>query len=595
MEGEEMKQYRYIIKKNLSFEGMIQQIKDLPEYREGQRALLQLVEPDCVREVIKEDLDLITEKLSNVSVIGMTSHGALSRTTTSIKYPVCTVLFFKKSEFEVDIYDCHNQTPGEAGKLFWSKLDKLNNVKGVIMMSSDVRLGPEAFIDEIDKYDHKLPVFGALAGTKHMGNDKSLVYVDDKIYDRAILAVVLYGEDLHITPTYNLGFVSLGKELTITKSDENGVVYEINDRPAFNIYRDHLGIKMNDYFFENTSSFPFMLRQHGYDVARVALGYGEDGSLAFATDIPVGTSVSLGYATNDYLLNVSKKSAEVLFDSCPEAIMIYACMSRRMLMGDELAELEFDFFEHVLPTATWAHGYGEILHMEGLRGFLNASLVAVAMREGDIPSELKGRDYQPLEIDESNFDMCQNGYVPLAERLVNFLESTTTDLRDAVDQLFKIASIDELTQIYNRRALNYYMDQYIDSISSLRDVAVLMVDIDHFKAVNDNYGHDVGDIILRDGVDKMKAYISQKDIIGRWGGEEFIMIAPRTTKEKALETAEIIRSAVENYQFEPVGHITISCGVTMVQEGDSAEDVFKRVDEALYEAKETGRNKVVFH
>ncbi len=590
-----MKQYRYIINKNLSYDDMLQQIKDLPEYRAGQRALLQLVEPECVRNVIKKDLDLIKGVIPNVSVIGMTSHGALSRTTTSIKYPICSLLFFEKSFFKVHVYDCHIQTPGEAGAAFHKELEELESVKGVIMMSSDVRLGPEAFIDEINVYDHKLPVFGALAGTKNMGNDKSLIYVNDKIYDRAILAVALYGEDLHITPTYNLGFVSLGKELTITKSDDGGVVYEINNRPAFNIYRDHLGIQMNDYFFENTSSFPFMLKQNGYDVARVALGYGEDGSLAFATEIPVGTSVSLGYATNDYLLNTSKKSAERLFHHGPEAILIYACMSRRMLMGDELAELEFDFFEHVLPTATWAHGYGEILHIEGLRGFLNASLVAVGMREGELLPKYDRNLYKPLEVDESQFDMCQDGYVPLAERLVNFLESTTKDLRDAVDQLFKIASIDELTQIYNRRALNHFMEQYIDHLRILRDVAVIMVDIDHFKDVNDNFGHDVGDIILRDGVDQMKAYISQKDIMGRWGGEEFIMISPRVTKEKTLQTAERIRAAVENHHFESVGHVTISCGVTMLHEGDTVDEVYKRVDEALYEAKETGRNKVIFH
>ncbi len=590
-----MKQYRFIISEKLSFNDMINKILSLPEYIMGQRALLQLVEPDCIPEDIQKDLDLIKAGLPNVTLIGMTSHGAMSLSTHSVEYPVCSLMFFEKSDFDLNIYDCHDQTPAEAGEKFKKKLAELIDVKGVLMMSSDIRLGPECFIDKIDEYDHKLIVFGALAGTKNMGNDKSLIYADGRIYDRAILAVALYGKELQLSPTYNLGFVSLGKELTITKSDDTGVVYEINNKPAFNIYRDHLGIEMNAFFFENTSSFPFMMRQNGNDLARVALDYGEDGSLLFAVDIPEGTAVSLGYATDDYLLSVSEKSAEKLFYTCPEAILIYACMSRRLLLGDELAELEFDFFENTLPTSTWAHGYGEILHAKGLRGFLNASLVAVGMREGPLPPAEERPAYVPLNLDKRDVNTRLDGSVPLATRLVTFLESTTKDLREANEKLFKIASVDELTQIYNRRTLNHFMTQYVESISSLHNVAVFLVDIDHFKSINDTYGHDVGDMILREGVDRIKAYITQKDILGRWGGEEFILISPRTDKEKALQIAETIRKAVEDMEVDKVGHMTISCGVSMVMEDDTPEAVFKRVDEALYEAKESGRNRVVFH
>jgi diguanylate cyclase (GGDEF)-like protein len=279
-----------------------------------------------------------------------------------------------------------------------------------------------------------------------------------------------------------------------------------------------------------------------------------------------------------------------MFGFHPEAIMIYVCMSRRMLMGDDLAELEFDFYENANPNATWAHGYGEILHAHGLRGFLNASLVAVGIREGEVSEEEKKKKYKEVDIPKEYFV----GYRPLSERLVRFLESTTSDLRSAVDQLFRVASIDELTQIYNRRALNHFMQQQIDSFGSEGQIMVLLVDIDHFKHVNDTYGHDVGDMILREGVDRVKSFVTQKDIIGRWGGEEFIMISPYSSKEKAIEVAELILSKVEELDFEVAGHITLSGGVTILRRDDTVDSVFKRVDDALYEAKETGRNKMVF-
>lgn len=221
---------------------------------------------------------------------------------------------------------------------------------------------------------------------------------------------------------------------------------------------------------------------------------------------------------------------------------------------------------------------------------MNASLVAVGIREGEVTEEEKKREFKELDIPKEYLI----GYKPLSERLVRFLESTTSDLRSAVDQLFRVASMDELTQIYNRRALNHFMQQQIDAFGSEGEIMVLLVDIDHFKHVNDTYGHDVGDMILKDGVDQVKRFVSQKDIIGRWGGEEFIMISPYSSKEKALRVSESIRKGVEEMEFEKVGHITVSGGVTVLRREDTLESVFKRVDDALYEAKTTGRNKMVY-
>jgi hypothetical protein len=250
-----MKQYRYILNSQLTLEGMVERIQNLPEYKAGMKALLQIVEQDCVLKPIQEDLDYIRKNLPDVRVIGMTSHGALSKETHSIKYTVCTILFFEMSSFEIDVFDCTNKTPREVGKNYKCNLRSYKDPKAVLMMSSDFSLCPEPFIDCINELDFEIVVFGALAGTKRMGDDKSLIFVDDKIYDRAILAVAFCGKELKFAYDYNLGFKSLGKELVVTKSDEVGVVYEIDHKPAFDIYKEHLGIEMNEYFFENTSSF----------------------------------------------------------------------------------------------------------------------------------------------------------------------------------------------------------------------------------------------------------------------------------------------------------------------------------------------------
>ena len=590
-----MIQHRYVLDDRLSMSEMIDKIKNSPEYVNGKKGLLQLIEPSNDSDLIQKDLDTLCENLPGLSVFGMTNHGALSRENHSVEVVVCCVIFFDKAYFSIDVFDCSaGLSTYDAGEEYVKLLKDKKDLKGILMMSSAFDLCPETFIDRVAGYDKDIVMFGALAGTHKMGDDRSKIFVGQKIYNRGILAVAFCGEDLNLDYYYNLGFKSLGKELVVTKSDDKGIVYEINNKPAFSVYQEHLGIGMNEYFFENTSSFPFFLKDNGIPLARVALEYRDDGALCFATQIPQGSSVSLSYSTTDMLLSESGQNAVKISEFYPEAILIYACMSRRMLMGDAMAELEFDFYEHVLSSSTWASGYGEILHADGMRGFLNASCVVVGMREGPVPEE-KDR---PIYHFDSKY-MCsdvknpEDGFLPLSTRLVNFLESTTLDLREANEQLFKVASLDELTQIYNRRALNYFMNKFLENRSRYQNIAVMMVDVDHFKHVNDTYGHDAGDMVLRDGVGQVKFLFNQADVIGRWGGEEFVGIKPNLSFEEAKEFCEAMREGVAQMEFGEVGHITISIGLTMVKDKDSADSVFKRIDEALYEAKETGRNKVV--
>ena len=590
-----MKQYRYIINDDLSIENMVDEIVHLPEYISCEKGLMQLVEPECDKGVIQKDLDYLNDALPKIEIFGMTSHGALSRDNHSVEFVVCSLMFFNESDFRIDVYDCSNGlTPVDAGLMYENVLSEVKDVKAVIMMSSDFALCPEKFIDRINEFNTDILVFGALAGTQKMGDDNSKIFVGNTIYERGILVVTLSGQNLFFDSYYNFGFKSLGKELTITKSDDSGIVYEIDNKPAFSVYKEHLGIGMNNYFFENTSSFPFYLRENGIGIARVALDYHQDGSLAFATDIPEGSAVSLSYSTSDILLNESAGNAAKLTEFYPEAILIYVCMSRRMLMGDDKAELELHFYESVKDSATWANGYAELLHADGLRGFLNASCVVVGMREGPIPDEeIRSKySFDNKYLEEFRKERSE-GYVPLSIRLVNFLESTTIDLRNAVDQLFKTAAMDELTQVYNRRSLNYYMEQYIEKHTMYKGVAVIMVDIDHFKHVNDTYGHDAGDLVLKNGVAKAKSIFSENDIIGRWGGEEFVCIKPGVSQSDAREFCETLRQGIADMEFDTVGHITVSVGITMINSGDTSDSVFKRIDDALYEAKETGRNKVV--
>ena len=123
--------------------------------------------------------------------------------------------------------------------------------------------------------------------------------------------------------------------------------------------------------------------------------------------------------------------------------------------------------------------------------------------------------------------------------------------------------------------------------------ALLIIDADFFKKINDNYGHPAGDAALVEIARRIQLNVRDSDIVVRWGGEEFLLILPQTEHEKAFEVAEKIRATVESANFPIVKHKTISIGVTCYQNGDSIVQLIARADKALYEAKNTGRNKVV--
>lgn len=186
--------------------------------------------------------------------------------------------------------------------------------------------------------------------------------------------------------------------------------------------------------------------------------------------------------------------------------------------------------------------------------------------------------------------------IELQERLENTLAETIS-LRDELEQRRRDALLDPLTGLLNRRAMDAQFSELMYPGPS-RAFSLLMIDIDHFKAINDNYGHTLGDAVIRNVADMIRKYIRGGDAAVRYGGEEFLIILPDTPIDGAVTVAETIRSQIEalrlkrnrdNLMLRP---ITVSVGVAARSEADTQESLLLRVDRALYVSKKSGRNKV---
>ena len=172
-------------------------------------------------------------------------------------------------------------------------------------------------------------------------------------------------------------------------------------------------------------------------------------------------------------------------------------------------------------------------------------------------------------------------------------------LRTRLEESVEFAITDALTGLHNRRYMEGHLRTLVqESLTTDRPLSVLIADIDFFKKINDTYGHDAGDHVLREFAGRFRRNTRGVDLACRLGGEEFVTIMPDTTMEKAYQVAERLRACVAAEPFRvnatTLLPVTASVGIAMLEKSnDTPETIFKRADVALYAAKREGRNRVV--
>ncbi|QGT78081.1 diguanylate cyclase [Guyparkeria halophila] len=184
------------------------------------------------------------------------------------------------------------------------------------------------------------------------------------------------------------------------------------------------------------------------------------------------------------------------------------------------------------------------------------------------------------------------------ERAVVWVARNITPRRDLEEKLRRASVIDPLTGVFNRRKLlEVLAERFGEHRRYGEPCAVVMIDVDHFKRVNDQYGHSVGDEVLIAIAEIGRGMLRENDLLSRFGGEEFVLVLPQTDLDDARQVAERFRRAVIEglaTHFPDIPPVTISQGVAAMREGDTShEGALHRADQALYEAKRQGRNRIV--
>lgn len=207
--------------------------------------------------------------------------------------------------------------------------------------------------------------------------------------------------------------------------------------------------------------------------------------------------------------------------------------------------------------------------------------------------QLPGRGQNQTETNALILRIQSNLMLILNDAADSGLFRKLDKLQVQITELERLSSTDLLTEAWNRAHFDRVVASELDrSIRFKQPVSLIFLDIDHFKQINDAYGHQTGDSVLRELVQEINAAIRSTDMLFRWGGEEFVVIATSTGYRACATLAEKIREKVERHRFSGVGSVTISMGVAEYITSESLDIWFGRVDKALYRAKNGGRNCV---
>jgi diguanylate cyclase (GGDEF)-like protein len=421
---------------------------------------------------------------------------------------------------------------------------------------------------------------GCLATSPRPGAE-SLVFANDRIHDNAVILISLSGEDLHAYIHFSTDWMMLGTAMEVSEAEGN-VVRLINETPVREIYTRYLGTEATAEFSSTCIRFPLLVERDGVIIARLGKELLPDGSIELWGNLYPGERVRFGIPSPVVAMEDFKFLIESLHEQPCDALFVYPSQVRMHLLKS-LTEDEVSQFQEAAPT-TGMYTMGQFYYSPGQFSYLHYSQTALSITEGEDKERTSSSATMTNPFSQDTLEMRA------VSRLVN---TTARELEEANQSLEKLANTDSLTSIYNRHKGQILLEQeFLRARRYNRPMSLIMIDIDDFKRINDNYGHQAGDDALVHVARTITPLIRQTDFFIRWGGEEFLIICPETTVEGTAELADRLREAVAAKPAPGSSRITLSIGVTTFHPEDTQEKLIGRADKALYISKKQGKNQV---
>lgn len=552
-------------------------------------------------EKVEEFSEVLRQGLPMAEIVGCGSNGSIVDSKVMEGKHLFIVTLFDKTKLETLAYEFGRGYEGVISNVICGEVDRRQGACAVELFTTLLKFDARKFLGGIHFRNKDITVFGSnvmgvVPNADEDVREQAFIMSKNGVVKCGAVVVVYISADLQVNLYRVLGWKPIGMELEVTKSSTR-IVEEIDNKPAYEVYNNFLEIPNDDNFIANTIGFPFLTQEYNYEVLRIPAYCTEEGHIISNAGIPQGRKLRLTYGNPGEILAEINKCREKVREFKPEVVIIYDCILRKGFWGNDI-NLELTPFDK-FPSTAGFFSEGELFGVKAGIIHNECTFMLIAMREG-----------QGVEIEEfEEEEITASKEVSMLKRMATFIEKTTSSLNSAYQQLSMLnrqlqtvnvrlsymALTDELTQLFNRREIEQRIhNAFVNAKLKGSTVALIMVDIDFFKKVNDTYGHATGDMVLREVARIIHNQVNEDndEAAGRWGGEEFIVLLPGYDSEGAKKIAERLRREVEEHEFTGVGQRTVSVGVTSAKIGENEEDVFIRADNALYKAKESGRNRV---
>ena len=680
--------------------------------------LIQVFTARNDKQFIEELLIHLSTVLPKAVIIGSTTDGEIMDGKVSTDKTVLNFTQFEHTQLKTEVA-IHQKDGFFSGQSLAKALIQ-DDTKLIIAFADGLHTNGEAFLEGMHSVNTDVIVGGGLAAD-HATFDQTYVFTKESVITHGAVAVALSSTALNVYNDYSCNWRCIGKELTITKV-ENNRVYTIDDRTAVDTYIHYLGKEMAEGLPAIGIEFPLISDHDGVMVARAVLSKHEDGSLSFAGNLRLGDKVQFGYGDPMEILKHSNSILNNVKDKPSETIFIYSCMARRHFMPD-LIETETLPLQNVAPTAGF-FTYGEFFTSKK-KEFLNQSMTIISLSESDSISmqnpELilsepqvtstpinalihlvnmtshEAMEQEALQQAKSRFETlfekspdgivlieygrftqcnqkmldmfaydseedfltasplqvfpkrqpdashsfrnlkemkeratregsCQFEFVfkkatgvtfwtdvMLTRMKVNGKDIFYVVCRDISHKkemeielsrqkniLYYQANHDDLTGLANRTLFMKELEKGLrESAKMEKELAILFIDLDRFKKINDSLGHDVGDKMIHIVGERLKRNIRKGDMVARLGGDEFLLMMRNVEQyEDILAEAERILKILDDpiAIAEHTLHSTASIGISRYPVDDlSASNLLKYADTAMYKAKEEGGNNFQFY
>lgn len=583
-----MKQKIFQIMDASDFDSILSDESLLSDYAASLSTLLQVYSSQANPLFFSAIVERFKSVFPTAIIVGASSIAQIAKHEVTEDKTVIGITFFKKTMLSAIFKPCDEGDEYSVGLSLHDEINKVNDVVAVMLLATPLSLNMNSFMRGINECRQQILFFGGGAAD-YSASNITHVYCGNRHLSRGAVAVIFSSQALECAIYTNLGWQPLSKAMTVTASD--GVwVKKIDNQPAFDVYSRYINIKNDPSFFQNAIDFPLIFNRDDTVCVRSPVGASKSGDIRFLGDINEGETFKIGYGNPDLMCDSIERISQEIKGFNPEALFIFACCCRYYLLQADAA-VEVAPLSQLAPAVGF-YTYGEFNTEQGQIALLNSTMVIVAFKEFERAGSLSSE-----QTDNVNIPLHKNSQI--ISRLVHFICRVTDELVQSNDALDQLSKTDKLTALNNRLFLDAELKQRIiranESLrSSDRTFSLLLLDIDHFKQVNDTYGHLMGDEVLVQFAALLKSILRPIDVIGRWGGEEFLIIIADSNFCIGMSVAEKIRSAVASHTFSMARQLTCSIGVSSFQLSDSSHSLISRVDRALYLAKNHGRNRIFY-